>query len=111
MATDEQLRSYVESLPSIYREILAAFPRIEPNRKQGFGLAFQTLAADLDSRQAGISLGEIIRACEELERQALVEVKHRIFVHPKELGERLIGIIAGQDAPALEVPELPALPV
>ena len=46
MATDEQLKSYAESLPSIYREILTAFPRMEPNRRQGYGLAFQTLAAD-----------------------------------------------------------------
>src|SRR5439155_25538757 len=41
MPTDQQLRTYAQSLPKIYREILAAFPRIEPNRKTGYGLAFQ----------------------------------------------------------------------
>lgn len=110
MATDEQLKSYAESLPSIYQEILVAFPRIEPNRRQGYGLAFQTLAADLENRQTGIHLGEIIQACQELEQQRLVEVKHRIFVYPTPLGERLIGIITGQHAPLVEVPELPPLP-
>lgn len=106
MATDEQLKSYAESLPSIYREILTSFPRMEPNRKQGYGLAFQTLAADLDS----FRLGEIILACEQLEQRNLVEIKHKIFVHPTQLGERLIGIITGQSAPIVQVPELPALP-
>ena len=106
MATDEQLKNYAESLPSIYREILTAFPRTEPNRKQGYGLAFQTLAADLDS----FRLGEIILACKQLEQRKLVEVKHKIFVHPTQLGERLIGIITGQSAPVVQVPELPALP-
>ena len=106
MATDEQLKSYAESLPSIYREILTAFPRMEPNRRQGYGLAFQTLAADLDN----FRLGEIILACEQLEQRNLVEIKHRIFVHPTHLGERLIGIITGQSAPVVQVPELPALP-
>ena len=110
MATDEQLKVYVESLPPIYQEILAAFPRIEPNRKQGYGLAFQTLAADFDSRQMGIGLGEIIPACQELERHNIVEIKHRIFVQPTELGERLIGIITGQHAPEVKVPKLPSLP-
>ena len=106
MATDEQLKSYVESIPSIYREILTAFPRMEPNRKQGYGLAFQTFAADLDS----FHLGEIILACEQLEQRNLVEIKHKIFVHPTQLGERLIGIITSQSAPVVQVPELPAPP-
>ena len=35
MVTDEQLKSYAESLPSIYREILTAFPRMEPQPQTG----------------------------------------------------------------------------
>ncbi len=106
MATDEQLKSYAKSLPPIYREILTAFPRLEPGRKQGYGLAFQTLEVDLKS----YNLGEIVQACEQLEQRELVEVKHKIFVHPTQLGERLIGIITGQSAPVIQVPELPVLP-
>ncbi len=106
MATDEQLKSYAESLPPIYREILTAFPRLEPGRKQGYGLAFQTLEVDLKS----YNLGEIVQACEQLQQHELVEVKHKIFVHPTQLGEHLIGIITGHNAPVIQVPELPALP-
>ena len=106
IATDEQLKSYAELLPSIYREILIAFPRLEPYRKPGYGLAFQTLAVGLED----FSLGQIIQACEQLERQSLVKIKHKIFVHPTQLGERLIGIITGRSAPVAQVPELPALP-
>ncbi len=111
MATDEQLRQYAESLPAIYQEILAAFPRIEPNRRQGYGLAFQTLAADFASLEKGISLGELIQACQKLEQHEVVEINNSIFVHPTTLGERLIAIITGKQAPAVKVPSLPAPPV
>ena len=110
MATEEELRHYAESLPPIYQEILAAFPRLEPGRKQGYGLAFQTLAVDFDSRQKGFDLGQIMQACQELERQGLVKIKHRIFAYPTPLGERLIGIIAGQEALSVTVDELPSPP-
>lgn len=110
MATEEDLRHYAESLPPIYREILAAFPRLEPGRRQGYGLAFQTLAVDFDDRRTGFDLGQIMQACQALERQGLVTIKNRIFAHPTPLGERLIGIIAGQEAQPVTVDELPAPP-
>ncbi len=106
MATDEQLKSYTESLPPIYREILAAFPRIAPSRGPGYGQTYQTLEVDLES----YSFGEIIQACKLLEQRDIVEIKHTNFVCPTELGERLIGIITGQSALEVRVPELPALP-
>ncbi len=111
MPTDEQLRDYARSLPPIYRDVLAAFPRIEPNRRAGYALAFQTIAADFESRGMGFRLGEIINACEQLRQHGLVEIKHRIFVQPTEAGERLIAAITGQQAPAEEVPALPSPPV
>lgn len=111
MATDEQLQAYAHSLPAIYQEILAAFPRLEPNRKLGYGLAFQTIAADFEDRSLGFGLTEIIRACEELEIKNIIEVKYRVFVRPTSLGERLISLISGQQASAVQVPELPAPPV
>src|SRR5947208_2017910 len=110
MPTDEQLRTYAESLPPIYRTILSAFPQIEPTRKQGYGLAFQTLAAEFASGGMGISLSEVMQACQELAQQNLVEIKHRIFVHPTPLGERLIAIVTGKSSPTVEIPPLPALP-
>ena len=110
MATEQELRAYADSLPAIYREILVAFPRIEPHRRQGDALALQTLAVDFESRKTAIGPREIWRACQELEKKGLVEVKHRIFVYPTPLGERLIGIIAGQLAQPVTVPELPSPP-
>ena len=110
MPTDEQLRAYADSVPLIYREILAAFPRIEPSRRQGYGLAFQTLAADFENRGLTFSLGEIIQAGQELERNGLVQIKNGIFIHPTPLGERLIAFITGQQAPAVKVDPLPTLP-
>ena len=110
MPTDEELRAYVEGLPRIYREILAAFPRIEPNRKLGYGLAFQTLAADFESRGIGFTLGEILQACQQLQEHQLVEVKHRIFVHPTSYGERLIALISGHEPASQTVPVLPSPP-
>jgi hypothetical protein len=110
MATEEELRRYAESLPPIYREILAAFPRIEPTRRQGDGLAFQTLAVDFDSQGKGFSLGQIMQACEQLEQQGLIKTKHRIFAHPTPLGERIIGIITGQLAQPVTVDRLPSPP-
>ena len=110
MATEEELRRYAESLPPIYREILAAFPRLEPSRTQGDGLAFQTLAVDFDSHRKGFDLGQIMQAGQELEQQGLVKTKHRIFVHPTPLGERLIGIITGQLAQSVTVDKLPSPP-
>jgi hypothetical protein len=51
-----------------------------------------------------------MQACQELERKGLVKIKHRIFAHPTVLGERLIGMISGQEAQAVTVDELPSPP-
>src|SRR5438876_2736851 len=110
MPSDQELRAYAEKLPDIYREILIAFPRIEPGRKVGYGLAFQTLAADFADRKIGFTLGEIILACEQLQAHRIVEIKYRIFVHPTEYGERLITAITGKQSPVTTVPALPAPP-
>lgn len=111
MATIDDLKLYVESLPPIYREILAAFPRIEPTRKAGYGLAYQTIAVDFEERSVGFTLQEIMLACQKLEQQKFVEIKNRIFVCPTDSGESLIAIISGQKSPILDVPELPLWPV
>ncbi len=110
MPTEEQLRAYAESVPEIYREILIAFPRIEPSRRQGYSLAFQTIAADFENRAILFGLAEIMQACQELEEKGLVEIKNRIFVQPTLLGERLIAALTGKQAPAIKVDPLPALP-
>lgn len=106
MASEKDLKDYVESLDPIYKEILKAFPRIEPHRKQGYGLAFQTLAGDFENTKKPISVGEVILACKELEENGIVKTKNRIFVHPTPLGEKMIALITGDEAPELTVPKL-----
>jgi hypothetical protein len=110
MSTDDELHAYIEELPVIYREILAAFPRLEPNRKRGYGLGFQTLAADFESRKLGFTLGQVIQACQQLQEHRLVKIKHGIFVYPTERGERLIAAITGEEPAQETVPPLPAPP-
>jgi hypothetical protein len=110
MPTDKELLDYARSLPAIYREILAAFRRIEPTRRAGYGLGFQTLASDFESRNLSYALGDVIQACDQLEKHGLVTIKHRVFVHPTEYGERLIEAMTGNKASASTVPPLPPPP-
>ena len=98
-------KDYVESLPEIYRDILSAFPKIEPARKAGWGLAYQTLGENLG---ASHSLGEILEACQNMERAGAVEIKHRILVCPTELGEQIITLLTGKKAGEFHVPEFPS---
>ena len=61
-------------------------------------------------RERLLGLDEIMAACQELEHNGLVENKHRIFVHPTPLCERLISLMTGRMAPTVKVAPLPALP-
>ncbi len=116
-------KEYVEGLPQIYRDILAAFPEIEPARKAGEGLAFQTLfgrlrdaayGEDLRSyveadRKRSWSIGEIIQACQNMEKGGAVQIKQRIFVCPTPLGEEIIALLTGKQAGGHHVPAFPPL--
>jgi hypothetical protein len=107
MPTDAEMAAYAQQLPQIYRDILAAFPEVEPGRKAGFGLAFQTLTAHFYNRKIGHALDEVREACRQLAAAGLVEIHNEIFAHPTELGERLIAILTGKRAPVMRVPDLP----
>jgi hypothetical protein len=111
MPTTHALDDYVQRLPALYREILSAFPRIEPTRRAGYGLAFQSLSADFEERGVNHSVGEIILACQELAKYGLVEIKHNIFVHPTARGEELIAALTGHQPAELSVEPLPPPPV
>jgi len=100
-------KDYVDSLPLIYRDILSAFPSFEPNRRKGYGLAYQSLFAAMDEKW---QMAEIMKACEQMANAGVVAIKQRFFVHPTEVGEELIAQITGQMAPQLSVPEFPPLP-
>ena len=110
LPSDQELRDYAQSLPKIYQEMLAAFPRIEPGRVAGYGLAVQTIAADLADHSPSFTLGEIVQASTQLEEHGIVEIKHGIFVHPTEYGERLIAASTGKEPKSVTVPDLPPPP-
>ena len=109
MPSDAQMTAYAKNLPKIYRDIMAAFPEIEPGRKAGYGLAFQTLAIHFANTEIGHGLGEVQEACKQLAARGFVEIKNGIFVHPTDLGEQLIAVVTGGPrASNLAVPQLPA---
>ena len=95
MPSDAEIAAYASNLPPIYRAILAAFPEIEPGRKAGYGLAFQTLAVHFANSRRGFSFGEVQEACKRLAESGFVEIKNKIFAHPTDLGEQLIAAVTG----------------
>jgi hypothetical protein len=99
-------KDYVESVPQIYRDILATFPRFNAVRGPGSGLAFHSIWSLLDDFD--YTEGEVEAACRELARNGVVEIKNEIFVHPTAAGERLIEAITGHGLRSL--PPFPPLP-
>lgn len=109
MADDAQITAYARDLPPIYRDILAAFPAIEPGRKAGYGLAFQTIAVHFANKHRSYSLGDVQQACQRLAAEGFIDVKNEIFAHPTDLGEKLIAAVTElPPAPAPSIPQLPA---
>lgn len=100
--------AYAARLPEIYRAILAAFPKIEPGRKSGYGLAFQTLAIHFANSELPYSLGDVEEACRHLAERGFIEIRNGIFAHPTERGEELIAAVTNTPrAPQTKVPPLP----
>ncbi len=107
MPTDAELKAYAGTLPTIYRDILAAFPDVDPGRKAGDGLAFQTLAAHFANQGVPHGLGEVHEACLSLAANGFFVIRNVIFSHPTDLGELLIAAVTGKHAQPRSVPELP----
>ncbi len=111
MPNEKDLHAYADVLPEIYRDILAAFPAIEPRRNPGYGLAFQTLAAYFANTRKPWTFGDVQAACEQLADGGFVEIKNGIFAHPTEIGEQLIAAVTGKTPAAnVAVPALPTRP-
>lgn len=97
---------YVNSLPEIYRDMLAAFPQFNPTRMAGHGLSFQSLYSALGGKH---TLGQIVKAGENMTEGGVVEIEGKLFAYPTPLGEELIAAITGIAAPTLEVEPFPPL--
>jgi hypothetical protein len=108
MPSDTEMAAYAKTLPAIYRDIMAAFPTVEPGRKAGYGLAFHTLAVHFVNTRLSYSLGDVQQACARLAEAGFIEIKNEIFAHPTDLGEQLIAAVTGK--PRAANPSLPELP-
>ena len=108
MPSDAEMAAYAVNLPPIYRDIIASFPEIEPGRKAGYGLAFQTLAIHFANTKRGWAFGEIQEACKQLAASGFIEIKNGIFAHPTDLGEQLMAVVTGRSrASSVAIPQLP----
>jgi hypothetical protein len=109
MPSQAEMKQYAQTLPPIYREILSAFPDVEPGRKAGYGLAFQTLAAHFANTRRGYGFEEVREACILLADGGFLEIKNGIFAHPTQLGEQLIAVVTDKPvASNARIPQLPA---
>jgi hypothetical protein len=95
---------YVNSLPEIYRDILASFPAIEPARSFGDGLTYQTLYSHLHEKW---SMTEILQACEQMSHANAVILRMRLFVCPTDFGEQIIASLTGKKPSVRQVPAFP----
>ncbi len=109
MPTVNEVAAYGKQLPQIYRDIMSAFPAIEPRRRAGYGLAFQTLTMHFINTDRHWLLGDVQEACKRLSESGFIEIRNGIFAHPTELGEQLIMALTGaQPVPTNAIPQLPA---
>ena len=104
-------KEYLEQIPAIYRDVLIAFPRINPSRKKGDGLAISTIYANMQNENQSYSIGEIREACKNLADNKVVEIRFLMFVHPTDLGEKLIERLTGHPAAEESVPPFPRIPL
>ena len=100
MPIDER---YVQNLPDVYRDILAAYPRFDSTRHAGYGLSYQSLYSALEGKY---HLGQIKTACENMAEVEIMEIRHSIFACPTTTGEELISAITGKTVPASDVPPI-----
>ncbi len=108
--TDEQLREYAAKLPQIYRDILAAFAKADPARRQGDAVQVERLMQALPGTEFDTNrptLRDINEAISNLRFEDIVEDTGYGGVHPTEVGERLIGFVTGRQAPTKVIPPLP----
>lgn len=107
-------QEYLDQIPTIYLDILEAYPRIDPARKKGYGLAVSTIYSNLVNENRPYALGEIREACLNMAASGVVRIQNEIFAHPTDLGEELIASLTHQPIPAkavLPFPLPPASPV
>lgn len=108
MPTDEQLREYAEQLPQIYRDVLAAFPGVNPDRKSGYGLTVETILDHLIDSDCGHDTADVQDALRKLEERGFLTANRPMaWYSPTTLGERLVTVVTGHTPRPSGAPPLP----
>jgi hypothetical protein len=121
--TDEQLRDYIDKMPQIYKDVLAAFPDIAPTRRRGEAILCESISgyvaeqdndyrlADIDSAiEELIKKGVLRRSIDDPSRREFHQEYKKMFpdeVFPLPIGERIIKLLTGKDVYHFELPRLP----
>jgi hypothetical protein len=105
--TDEQLKAYAESLPSIYRDTLAAFPGASPRRRVGEGLLGDTIEEWVLEQSEEHRSDDVFEGLLKLVEKKFLIRESKIAFVPTPLGEKLIEAIVGRGPVMYELPELP----
>ena len=108
--TDEQLREYAAKLPQIYKDILAAFQRVSPNRWHGDALRIEAIrdglpGSEFDTQRP--SLRAIAVAIDNMQDAEILDDNGFTAYFPTDVGERLIAALTGRESPKPLIPPLP----
>jgi hypothetical protein len=104
---DEVLARYARSLDPLYKDILLCFARVEPWRRQKYGLAVQTIHAALEGKYP---ISTIHRAAEVMADHGVLAFEQDIFVRPTALGEDIIAHLQPKMMTEDPFPEFPPPP-
>ncbi len=112
--TAAQMEEYRQKLPSIYKDIMSAFPAEEPRRRAGYGLTLQALVVRFSNTQGRITRWtseEVKEACYRLIDSGFLKINEReLFTYPTALGERLITALTGLHPVTEDIGVLPPHP-
>ena len=110
MPTPAQLKTYADSLPPIYRDILIGFSRAaSPYRHYMEGMAVDVLLTEMTNRGNTYPISEVYSALDQLEKEGfvLLDVIDLAYVSPTALGEELLEGVTGAKVEKVPVPDLP----
>jgi len=108
LPTPEQMKAYADELPEIYREIVQAIQRADPERRYGHGISPRAVLSELAKSRLPFNRREFLTAVEQLmELGFLKDFDDGEFWLVTDLGEDLVATVTGLKAKRVEVPPLP----
>jgi hypothetical protein len=104
------LAEYAAQLPPVYRQVLAAFLDTNPGRMAGEDVAAVSIQMHLRNTGVRYDLPDIVDACLALVAAGFLDDTSRAFESfaPTPVGEALIAVITGREAPSRTIPALPS---